>query len=445
MCKRYQLLTGIVLFLGNIGFGQTNLSLPEVDAATYRMYQEGNWKALIETGTKAIGAGMDFYYLRVRLGVAYYETGNFHRAITHLEKANMDGNGDAFVQESLFYAYLMAGRRMEALVLSKSFTPEQQLRTETNKMKILRQVDVYYNANMADISEVTGSFSTADIPDEDGHQFISDGHRYFFAGLQHEFSPSFRFYHAYTGLQKDHYVYAIEEGISTTNEQARSTMNQYFATAQLRVARNVQLLGGMHIVGLKYVTPVLQQRQGRDVLVWENGSATESVFFGGLSAQAPFLSGLAMVYSGNLNRRSQFQADVQLTFFPSGNYTWYLVSQLSHQTEKLDAEKVNRLIFDQQIGVKLSSKWWTECYVTFGDMQNFVANQGAVLFNTMDMVKSRGGLRLFFAPTLKTRLQLDGSWLRNESVFYPEGSLIQTYNPIYFNSFSITGGLSWFF
>jgi tetratricopeptide (TPR) repeat protein len=444
MCKRY-LLTGIVFLWGIAGFSQTSHSLPEADAATFRLYNERNWKALIETGTKAIGAGMDFYYLRVRLGIAYYETGNFHRAITHLEKANMDGNGDAFVQESLFYAYLMAGRRMEALVLSKSFTPEQQLRTGTDKMKIFRQVDVYLNANKADNSEVIASFSPDDIPEEDGRQYISLRHRYFFAGLRHEFSPSFSFYHAYTGLQKDHFVYAREEDISTTNEKAGSALNQYFASAQLRVARNVQVLGGMHLVGLKYVTPIVTQRQGRDVLSWENGTTSESVFFGGISAQAPFVSGLAMLYSGNLNKRKQFQADLQLTFYPLGNYALYLVSQLSHQTEKLDAEKVNRLIFDQQIGFKLAPKWWTEGYVSFGDMQNFVANQGAVLFNTMDLVKNRAGLRVHFFPTIRTRLQLEGTWFKNQSNYHPKGSIERSYHPIYFNSYSITGGLSWYF
>jgi len=445
MCKRYYLLTGIGLFLAMMGIGQTNLSMPDVDAETYRLYQQANWKVLIEAGNKALDNGMDFYYLRVRLGIAYYETGNYHRAITHLEKANAAGNGDAFVQESLFYAYLLAGRRMEALVLSKSFTPEQKIRTGTNKMKIFRQADVYYNINRADNSEVIKTFSTEDIPEEDGRQYISDGHRYFFAGLSHEFSPSFSLYHAYTGLQKDHFVYAREEDIATTNEQAHSSLNQYYATAQLRVARNVQLLGGMHIVGLKFVAPVVTQRQGRDVLSWENGTASESVFFGGISAQAPFVSCLAMVYSGNFNQRKQFQTDLLFTFYPSGNYSWYLVSQLSHQTEKLDAEKVNRLVFEQQAGVKLAPKWLAEAYVGFGDMQNFVANQGAVLYNTMDMVKSRGGLRLYFFPSLRARLHLEGSWLRNESAYYPKGSLQQSYNSIMFNSYSVTGGLSWYF
>jgi hypothetical protein len=445
MCKRYYLLIIMAGMFVLAGTGQSALSLPQVDAETYRLYREGKWKELIAIGNSALENGMDFYFLRVRLGIAYFETANYHRAVLHLEKANAQGDGDVFMQESLYYAYLYSGRRMEALVLAKSFTPEQKQRTGTDKMKIIRQADVYLNANKADNGNIIESFTSNDIPAEDGRQFISDGHRYFFAGLRHEFSPSVGLYHGYTWLQKDHYVYAREEDIAGTNNQARATSHQYFASAQIRVARNVQLLGGMHLLGINYVTPVLVRQQGRDALVWQDANTTESVFFGGLSLQATYINALAMVYSGNLNSRKQLQSDFQLTVYPSGNHSLYFVSQFSYQAEKLGTEKLNRLVFDQQAGMQLSKRWWAEAYATFGNMQNFIANQGAVLFNTMDMVKNRGGVRGYFFPTWKTRLMLEGVWLRSESVFLPKDEIKSSYNPLYFNSFMITGGISWYF
>lgn len=436
------IMTSMFVFAGK---GQTSLSLPQVDAKTYTLYTEGKWGELIAVGNNALDNGMDFYFLRVRLGIAYFEIANYHRAIVHLEKAITQGDGDAFVQESLFYTYLYAGRRMEALVLAKSFTPEQKQRTGTAKMKIIRQADVYLNANKADNQNEIESFSSNELPTEDGRQFISDGHRYFFAGLRHELSPSIGLYHGYTRLQKDHFVYAREDDISGTNTQAGATLDQYFASAQVRVAKNVQLLGGMHLLGVKYVTPVGIQQQGRDVLIWKDASTTESVFFGGLSLQAPYINALTMLYSGNLNGRNQLQTDFQLTFYPSGNHSLYFVSQFSYQSEKLGTEKLNRIVFDQQAGVQLSTKWWAEAYATFGNMQNFIANQGAVLFNTMDMVKNRGGVRGYFFPTWKTRLMLEGVWLRSESVFLPKDEIKSSFNPLYFNSFMITGGISWYF
>lgn len=76
----------LIVFMMILGVGFTNellaqQSLPKVDALTYQLFQQKAWDNLIKEGNKAIQNGIDYYYLRVRMGIAYYEKGNYSGAI----------------------------------------------------------------------------------------------------------------------------------------------------------------------------------------------------------------------------------------------------------------------------------------------------------------------------------------------------------------------------
>ena len=425
---------------------QTFTSLPQADSVTYSLYLQEQWKALAQTGSNVLKDGIDFYYLRVRMGVAYFKLGNYQKAIPHFEKALADNPADAFVMEYLYYARLYAGRRAEALYGAGSFTEPLKQNTGTVKPKWVRQIDVVYNQNFADNAAAIDNFKTSGIPaDEDGAQFVSDGHQYFYVGLKHELGKAFSYYHAYTGLAKDHYVYVQEEGISSVNRQARATLNQYYGTAQWRVAKNLQWLGGLHYVHVSHPQPVVQTSQGRDRIVWVEGSRGERVLFTGLAAQATGLNAVLMVHDANLNGRKQFQADAQVTVYPLGNLNFYLSGQVSFQNEKLGETSRNATVFEPLAGAKISNRLWLEAYGAFGPQQNYIGSQGAVLFNTADRITSRMGARLHIFPASSLRLLLEGVWLQQESSFGLFESLSPVYNTIPFKSYSVTGGISWYF
>jgi len=51
---------------------QDSLDFKTVDYKTYGYYVNQNWDSLIYLGNKAIAQNIDYYYLRVRIGVAYF-------------------------------------------------------------------------------------------------------------------------------------------------------------------------------------------------------------------------------------------------------------------------------------------------------------------------------------------------------------------------------------
>ena len=70
----------LMVLFAEASFGQIQQTTTSIDAATYELWLEQDWDALIETGNRALKNGFDFYYLRYRLGIAYHEKQNYQRA-----------------------------------------------------------------------------------------------------------------------------------------------------------------------------------------------------------------------------------------------------------------------------------------------------------------------------------------------------------------------------
>ena len=88
----------IILLAGFFAINATAQSFMKIDSATYAQYLERDWPALIRNGRKALGQGVDYYYLRMRMGIAFYEQKNYRTASGHFRKALEFNNGDPVAQ-----------------------------------------------------------------------------------------------------------------------------------------------------------------------------------------------------------------------------------------------------------------------------------------------------------------------------------------------------------
>jgi len=114
--------TWFVLF--TIVQGQAVMNFSSLDKQTYGLYLDKNWKDLVSLGKKGLDNGFDYFYLRMRIGIAYYELGNYRRAIPHFRKALVFNSKDQYANEYLYYSYLFSGRKADAINLSEKFTPK---------------------------------------------------------------------------------------------------------------------------------------------------------------------------------------------------------------------------------------------------------------------------------------------------------------------------------
>ncbi|MDA3894242.1 MAG: tetratricopeptide repeat protein, partial [Salinivirgaceae bacterium] len=86
MYKKIILFLAIIIFAIS-AYSQEVENATTIDKDTYILWLAKDWDRLITIGKTAIKNEVDFYYLRVRMGIAYFEKKNYHKAIYHFEKA----------------------------------------------------------------------------------------------------------------------------------------------------------------------------------------------------------------------------------------------------------------------------------------------------------------------------------------------------------------------
>ena len=73
----------LIICLSFAALAQNQKSMIDYDRETYQLYQAGQWKNLVAYGQKILDANIDFYYLRMRMGLAYYNLQNYEAARLH--------------------------------------------------------------------------------------------------------------------------------------------------------------------------------------------------------------------------------------------------------------------------------------------------------------------------------------------------------------------------
>jgi hypothetical protein len=282
----------------------------------------------------------------------------------------------------------------------------------------------------------------------EGSQFIPNQHHYFFLGLQHDFAPGLAFYHGVSGLQASHLLYSQSEGEILLDRDYQSSVFQYYAAANILLAKGLSLTGGLHFLQVRYSIPIVTQvGQGPNVVVRENTQTdNDMLYFGSLSKRWSYVSLGASYYYGTLANARQDQMDVKLILYPKGNLNLYTVSVLSQQRQQTDTRPTtNRIVFEQQLGTKFNNHLWLEAYGTFGEMENFILNDGLVIFNRLDKITQRIGVRAIILPNPRWSITLDYTLFTNQSEFKSTGTESGPINQQEYNLQSITGILSWRF
>ncbi|RPA69512.1 hypothetical protein EF405_06910 [Cyclobacteriaceae bacterium YHN15] len=444
----------LILFALLWGMGFSNRlpaqqSLPQVDALTYQLFQQKAWDELIKEGNKAIQNGMDYYYLRVRMGIAFYEKTNYHEAIRHLEKARKMNNNEAYLQEYLYYAYLFDGRNAEARLIAREFSPEMKKKTQTEQIPFIGKIDLAYNYTGQSGPAVFDRF-TSDVPIEiDGAQFIPDKHHYYYMGLGLDIAPRFSLYQGYSYLQVDHLLYSQFAGEQFLDGNYSSNLHQYYAAGNFLLSKGLSLLGGIHFIRRIFpvTTEIITGPPGRPVatLTTSNVGENDLVWFLSLYKRFNKVSLGATYYRGSLSNFTQNQGDAKLIYYPFGNLNLYTQSTFSYHLQDFgNGKNINNAVFDQQIGFKTTPWLWVEGYFTTGNLNNFLMNDGLVVFNRMDTIKQRLGGRFIFLPGAKLKLTLDYTLFRNESEFFPYSGN-ESFNKKEYNVQSLTGIFTWTF
>lgn len=422
---------------------------------TYKLYLKKEWSGVIEKCGEAIDKGIDNYYIRIRMGIAYYEQENYMQSTEHFEKALKFRPGEKLAMEYLYYANKFSGRREEADITAEKFPAELKAKTGYRVPQFINGIytegGYTFNSNYSEQNK-TDLTGEADIY---GDQKLIKGYSYFNLSLLHKIGSRFSITHGYTNLNLN-YTRQIYEQIEGSKDFDISTsQNEYYILGNYYLGSGFNLMGSYHYLNVNVSDYELEYRkvQGNEQPFFNETELVRNESVIGLHL-SKYAGNFKFLYSGSyseLNYNTQFQNGLSFIYFPFGNLNLYFISDLVLHSQKPEGsgrgiKYTHNVIFSQKAGVKLIDYLWLEGAFTTGKMENYNESLGYVVYNNFEPITRRISINLISPLSEKIELSLlyQNLLQDNTNLIYTSTTQYTTFKNNNINH-SIIGGLKWTF
>ncbi|MBM3404569.1 MAG: hypothetical protein FJY10_06730 [Bacteroidetes bacterium] len=453
------------------------------DSLTYHQYQNKDWQGLIDSSRNAVNKNIDYFYLRLRRGIAYYELGKFVPASRQLERAAHFDASDPVTLNYLYHAYLNSNKRDYAQAEKAKMPPHLR---DQYKRPYEWLNGVYLTGGLG--------FSNSYQKNEDNDLLGKDslygeqdlyGDRYaVHFGMDFRITPAIKIYAGYSnpGFSKRKQITYITEEKADSNQMTwgveyiyrdsvhnrlfdyRINQHEIYLNASL-IWHRIKITPAFHHLHLKhhiitakadtiwyYRQPDYDTLQSvRTVYTIDVADTAYNNWLISLALEKNF-NWFDLMVSGSyseLNAGNQTQLGIQSTWYPTGNLNWYGTTGITAFFSK----SANRILLSQSVGMKVMQKVWMEGYFRYGNISNMNFQYGSIVYNTPEKSLYDLGVTLIWVPIrrLSVTFQYQNIRYRNSYLVYhfkqnnPANEAIpRDYNNKY-NIQSITGGLSWNF
>lgn len=417
MAKR---LTIAILFLA-IQFSarsQEQISFQAVDERTLDLYESAKWKELNAFGKKALRQGADYYYLRMRLGIANYELERYLIASRHFDKALKFNDFDPLPKVYLVNSYLNTNKEELAREVFTSLPEAARQKMDTlftgNRGYFYSETGPVFTAagkalDKTRFNDTLNLYAEADIP-KDGY--------YFTAGMGIDFKHKVKVFTGYS-IYAGEGEFLARTSDSVLKDQSYSIrQNQFYVNSRIYLSKGYSLTPAFHYITLKSKSFTTSfDTTDLNYTLQENDISTGN-YIGFLLAEKDLgmmKMGLFFALS-DLGNVKQFQIGANYLIYPLGNLNLFISTTLLDHVN----DGRHNMILEENIGGKVAGKLWAELYFTVGKMENYYNKNAYVLYNVNDKITFLGGNRWTLYINNNVSLSLDYKILlrEDEYLFY---------------------------
>ena len=470
-----------VFFTPHLNAQVKKLSFAEVDKVSYNLYSAQNWDSLAEFSKVAFKDGFDYFYLRLRAGIAYYYKGNYSKAIQHLEKAYAFNQMDATANKYLYYALINSNRRLEASALSKKFTTEFKKQLDADSDPLINSMNLETGPILSNNFSQNRANNLAGQDSLFGEQDLNGNKYYNQLGFGVNILPNVSLYVGYNNLiisklkqiqtsdlVKTGYDTILDNGwyyVDTVyGRELQMQENNYnflqhglYASASIAAGKSWIITPSAHWLHINYKTLfAYSEFQSYYAQSYDTVPSIKKVFYTKMEevkiynyvlslalnkSYSIFNFGLFGSWS-DLNYLNQYQAGAKVMVFPNGNLNLYSSAKFVSAWEDGD----NRLVFELLAGSKLSKKVWGEGSITVGQMKNFNENNAYIIYNSGDEITLRAGGNFIVPLSPKVELSLRYQYVKLQGYRdrLTSNDKLKT-STISYNNHLLIGGLLWKF
>ncbi len=210
---------------------QDSLAIDGIEIRTYQLYAEKKWPELIALINKAFVNEIDYYYLRMRIGIAHFEKGNYNKAEVHFKKAIEFNSNDELAKTYLYYCLINNGRDDEARSLSRKFSDSLNIATGEQKERFM--VLIEGGSKLSNQNLYSDPLTKSEV------DYFNPA-LYFQIGLKHSFKKRVTLFHAYTHYNQITYIGKVNQ-------------NQYYLSANLVLNKSFVLIPAFHFTQINFI------------------------------------------------------------------------------------------------------------------------------------------------------------------------------------------------
>ncbi|MBI5402823.1 MAG: hypothetical protein HY959_05455 [Ignavibacteriae bacterium] len=439
-----------ILFAVSSLFSQQRLTQQEVDTKTFALYNAAKWDELITQGEAAIENNIDFFFLRMRIGIAYYSREDYMSAIPHFEKALELSSTDITAKEYLYYSYLFSGREGDVLALIYDMPKKLKKKLGVQSKFIYgAYAEGGYTAN-SDYDRQKSAINK-NLPVNYNQQSLTKDGSYISLNLMHQLGRDVKIFHGYNNISvnKSEQLTGLFQGMM--NFDTKAVQDEYYLNVNINLGSGWNLAPAFHLLRVKFKNIYLEYDNIANppgpIFTETSSTINNYVYFLSLAKSAGhFRFGLKNSFS-NLNGGKQIQNTAEIIFYPFGNLNLYTVTDATVFSSKGAMGKYKSFgIVDQKIGWKTFDYLWMEAGYTFGQIYNFNESDAYIVFNNINKYSDRISFNLISPVSSSIELSLRYQYYNEEipTLLY---SNADQYTTIFTknNNHKIIGGIKWTF
>lgn len=436
----------ITLLFMKTGFSQSTLTYESVDSITYAQFINKNYKDLRHTGKQAIQNNIDFYYLRMRLGISYYEKKNYEAALLHFKKANNMNPADTLAQEYFYYSLLFTNRTEDAYDLAKTFSESLQKKIHFKNFFAKDIATTFQSVSISGGVGTNKNISTNKdnvYPDTLYVENTLQGETYLGnISLENKITNRLKVYNSFSYFNVKS-LGVIHSALNDTSTKYSNNSYQYNFGMSYRF-KNKFLFGGTFGYFKEKSNYFSASLDTSNFSIRYYDNLFEHIAFSGTLYSyyrfKKFEVGISASVA-NLSDSMQYQGEGTLAFYPLGNQNLYSVSSAAF----LQNGSEQNFIFSQRIGGRITKWLWAEAHASYGNHQNYLPSNGFISYNTVEPIQFTASANLSFKIG---RLSIVPAYtLQQKESTYIQRNVGQQYSFINNNYFNhlITTSIKWNF
>lgn len=387
----------ITLLIAETCNAQTELNYQSADSITYAQFISKDYNALHQTAKKAFKEKIDFYFLRLRMGISYYEKRNYETALLHFKKAHKMNPADTLIQEYLYYSLQFTNRTEDAYDLANSFTETMQQKVHF-KPFVAKDIastmqsfsitgGVGYNTNIQDNKSNEYDDSLYVENTLQGETYLSN------ISFQNKITNRLKVYNnfSYFNVKSKGIIHSI---LNDTSKDYSNTSYQYNLGLSYRLKNQLMLGATFGYFKEKSNSFSASFDSINRNSVYSHNQFNHNAYSFTLYSFYRFRKfdfGLSASIA-NLSDSTQYQCEGTIAYYPFGNQNYYSISSCAF----LQNGNEQNIILNQRFGLRVNKRIWTEVYVSCGNHQNYLPANGFIAYNTVEPIKYTLGISTGF-------------------------------------------------